>query len=425
MTGSATASRNDDSTKGEQADRHLGADRWRFLLMLGMPALGITFAVTVVSTYAPVLLGAKSSPVVVGAVVGGEGFFGLIVPLLVGSLTDRLSETARGRARALLIAAPVGATGLLLLAIPGGLGFVIIGAAVYFAAHFAYLAPFQALYADLVPDEESGRSRSIESVWRLSGAALALIAGGFLIEAWQPSPFLVGAVLVLGTTAATWMFLRRRADVEVDSSDRSLSDLWHTSLEILSRHDVRLIVVANTLWNVTLSGLRAFVVLFFTLGLGRQPSFVSGVIFPLVALGLALSAPVTGKFADRYGHVRLLRIAVPIYGLGLLLPGIWRQPWVVALVPIVSAAAATVMILPFAALMRLMPDADHGAISGLFTFSRGVGCLLGPLAAGGAIMALRGPMASTHGYGAMWFVIGGATLVTFPILGRFGRHRSG
>lgn len=402
----------------------LDARQWRFLAMLGMPALGLTFAVTVVSTYAPVLVGRRSSPLVVGLIVGGEGFFGLVVPLLAGITSDRLSKTAQGRVRLIVLAAPVAICGLALLAIPGGLGLVAAGAALYFASHFAILAPFQAMYADLIPDASSGRSRSAESGWRLTGAASALIAGGFLISAWPSSPFLVGAVLVAVTTLAFWRFLRRTEPVDVNSSSPGLRRAWHTLVEILRQRPVRQLALANALWNITLSALRAFVVLFFTLGLGRSPSFVSGVVFPLVALGMAASAPIAGKVADRWGPIQLLRVAVPVYGIGLLLPGISQAAWVLAAVPIVAAAAATVMVVPYAALMRVMPEEDHGSIAGVFTLSRGAGTMLGPLLAGAAISLLRGPLSSTHGYAAMWFVIGVATLVTWPILGRIELSRA-
>ncbi|HVV75448.1 MAG TPA: MFS transporter [Mycobacteriales bacterium] len=392
---------------------------WGFLIRLGVPALGITFAVTVVSTYAPVLIGGRSNPVVVGIIVGGEGFFGLFVPVVVGAISDRRAKVAQDRVRAMLIATPIAVAGLVLIAIAGNAVTVVAaGAAIYFACHFAYLAPFEALYADLVPDAASGRSRSAESIWRLAGAAGALIAGGFLVQAWKPSPFLVAAVLIAGTTATVWRFLRHTKPVHVEGSNRGAHDLWPRTREILAEREVRLIVIANTLWNVTLSALRAFVVLFFTLGLGRSPSFVSAVIFPLVAIGMAASAPITGQLADRFGHVRVLKIAVPVYGGGLLVPGITQASWVLGIVPIVAAAAATTMIVPFAALMRVMPDHDHGAIAGVFTLSRGLGTLLGPVMAGAAIFLLRSPLQHTHGYAAMWFVIGTATLCTWPVLVR-------
>lgn len=415
----STASGEMQSVAGDEDSRPAN---WRLLIPLGVPALGLTFAVTVVSTYAPVLIGGRSSPVVVGVIVGGEGFFGLFVPLLAGALSDRTATVARDRIRTMLVAAPVAVAGLVLIALAGGgVGLVAAGAAVYFACHFACLAPFQALYADLVPNAASGRSRSAESVWRLTGAAGALIAGGFLVESWQPSPFVVAAGLIAGTTALLWWFLRGRDPVDVSGSDRGMRDLWSRSRRIVADRRVRLLVVGNALWNVTLSALRAFVVLFFTLGLGRSPSFVSAVIFPLVALGMAASAPVIGKLADRYGHVRVLQIAVPISGFGLLTPGITQATWVLGAVPVVAAATATTMIVPFAALMRLMPDHDHGAITGVFTLSRGLGTMLGPMLAGAAILLLKSPMSGTHGYAAMWFVIGAATLCTWPVLVRLGR----
>lgn len=407
-----------------ESEGKLGLRQWRFLALLGVPALGLTFAVTVVSTYAPVLIGGRSSPLVVGVIVGGEGFFGLFVPVFAGMASDRTSATAQQRIRIMLIAGAVGVTGLVVLAVSAGLAVVAAGAALYFASHFAYLAPFQALYADLVPNASSGRSRSAESVWRLTGAAGALIAGGFLITAWQPSPFIVGAVLLAGTTAVLWWFLRGTEPVRVSDSDPRALDAWRTTISVLRNREVRLLATANVLWNITLSAMRAFVVLFFTLGLGRDPSFVSGVVFPLVALGMAASAPISGKLADRWGPVRLLKVAVPVYGGGMLLPGFSHAPWVLGCVPIVAAAAATVMVVPFAALMRTMPADDHGAVTGVFTLSRGAGTMLGPLLAGAAILLLRGPLSSTHGYAAMWFVIGAATLASWPILGRMSLDRS-
>ncbi|HET7530366.1 MAG TPA: MFS transporter [Mycobacteriales bacterium] len=418
----ATDTDRDSAERSSASSRKgLGEHRWRFLLLLGLPALGLTFAITVVSTYAPVLLGAKSSPLLVGVIVGGEGFFGLIVPLAVGAVTDRHARVAQDRLRALLIVTPVAVGGLLVLAIPGSLVLIAVGAALYFTAHFAFLAPFQALYADLVPDDTSGRSRSVESIWRLAGAGVALIAGGFLIEAWKPSPFLAGAVLIAVGTLVFWRFLRRTDDVPVSGGDRGLRELRETATAILRRRDIRLLVLGNVLWNLTLSGLRAFVVLFFTLGLGRSPSFVSGVVFPLVALGLAASAPLSGKAGDKWGHLRVLQVAVPIYGLGLLLPAFWHGAWVLAVVPIVAAAAATVMVVPFAALMRMMSEEDHGAVSGVFTLSRGLGTMLGPLLTGTAILLLRGPFSDTKGFGAMWLVIGAATLASWPLLAKMRR----
>ena len=95
-------------------------------------------------------------------------------------------------------------------------------------------------------------------------------------------------------------------------------------------------------------------VLFFTAGLGRSSSFVSTVIFSLVAVGIAVAAPLSGWAADRFGHVRLLGAALVVYGVLMAVPGITQQTWVVTLIPPVAAGAATVMTLPL--LWRLRRD---------------------------------------------------------------------
>ena len=64
--------------RGAEPDRAVEGEvdrraRWPFLVVLGAPALGTTFAITALSTYLPSLLGRESGPLVTGLVIGGEG----------------------------------------------------------------------------------------------------------------------------------------------------------------------------------------------------------------------------------------------------------------------------------------------------------------------------------------------------------------
>src|SRR5699024_11958965 len=120
---------------------------------------------------------------------------------------------------------------------------------------------------------------------------------------------------------------------------------------------IRSLTIANSLWNFALSGLRAFVVLFFLVGMGRTSSFVATVVFTLVAAGIAVAAPAAGWLADRYGHARLLTGALIVYGVLMAIPGLCQVPWLIVIVPIGAAEAATVLHLPFSAMVRLCPAA--------------------------------------------------------------------
>jgi MFS family permease len=397
---------------------HTGSDRG-FLALLGLPALGLTFAVTMVSTYLPVRVVSSATPLEIGVLVGGEGFFALFLPTLVGAWTDRTSARVGHRLRFLAVSALITTVALALVGAFGAVLVVGLSVALFYVGYYGYLAPYWALYPDLVPRDESGRSRGAESTWRLVGSALATIGGGFLLAVWTPLPFVLAAALVLATTLILARGLGDRRDHPLHTSDDSWRETLHRQWALFRQAGVGELLIANALWNFALAALRAFVVLFFVMGLGRSTSFVSAVIFPLAAIGF-VAAPLSGKLADRIGHIRVLTVALVIYGGGLLIPSFLHASWVLVLIPVVAAGAATVMTLPYAVLIQLIDgDVDHGAASGLFGLSRGVGSLLGPLVVGAAVELTAGNLFDgTQGYGVLWVIIGAAVLISLPILRR-------
>jgi hypothetical protein len=68
------------------------------VVLLGLPTFGLALAISVVTTYGPVVPDpARHSTTTVGAVIGAEGAFALVVPLAAGALSDRLPASALGR----------------------------------------------------------------------------------------------------------------------------------------------------------------------------------------------------------------------------------------------------------------------------------------------------------------------------------------
>jgi len=74
------------------------------------------------------------------------------------------------------------------------------------------------------------------------------------------------------------------------------------------------------------------------------------------------------------------------------------------------------MTLAWALLFKLMPPDDRGAISGLATTTKGLGLVIGPLAAGAAIELLRHRFPETNGYQAMWPILGAPILIVMPFV---------
>src|SRR6201982_2969243 len=87
------------------------------LFLLGIPTFRLSLAVSVLTTFGPVILiRLLHSPASVGALIGAEGAFALVVPITAGSLSDRLSPSPLGRRLPFVLAgAPLACTGLALL----------------------------------------------------------------------------------------------------------------------------------------------------------------------------------------------------------------------------------------------------------------------------------------------------------------------
>ena len=400
----------------------------RFLALLGLPAFGIALAYTVVTTYLPVLIERLSGPAVTGVLIGAEGIFSIVVPLVVGVWSDavrtrlgqRLPFVLGGGTLTVLalVLLPVGSESLLAISLALG---------AFFVGYFAYYSAYYALFPDLVPDAERGRSQGFAATFRSVGLLVALVGGGVLLGLWQPLPYLVGGLTITTVTVVLFLGIRNRGIPNPGIRDRlggaparngriQWSGHWQL---VRADPDIRRWVVANGLWEGALAALRVFVALYLTRGLDLSLTQVSGVL-ALVGVSAVVAAPLAGKAADRYGHRPVMLMALWVFGLGLLLPVFTADTAFIAAILPVAFAAAALLTLPYAVLMGLLPEREHhGAGASLFFASRGVGVLIGPLAAGFAV-ALLAPLdvlvfAETRGYAAIFVVASVALLASIPV----------
>jgi MFS family permease len=190
------------------------------------------------------------------------------------------------------------------------------------------------------------------------------------------------------------------------------------------RSDIRRFVVANTCWEFTVAALKTFVVLFFTVGLDRSLHFTT-LVLATVAVAAILAAPTSGWAGDRFGHRRVMEVALWVFAIGLLLPFATLSNWAFPGIAITAFAAVVVMTLPYSTLMDLMPEDEHGAAAGLFGFSRGLGTLLGPLVTGVVVETLQavGLFQRTEGYIALFAVASAGLFLSLPFLRGMDRAR--
>lgn len=393
--------------------RTLQRSELRILAILGVPTFALALAITTVSTYLPVLAEDFSdSSIVIGLLIGGEGLIALWLPLVVGSWSDRLRTPLGSRLPFILAATPALVVALALLGFVDSIAAAAVVVAVFFVGYFVAYEPYRALYPDLVDAEIAGRAQSSQAIFRGLGTFLALVGGGLLISVSDPLPFLAAALIVGGSMGAFCVAgVRHRRRERAAVQEEAVGEVVRRVADLVRGNgELQAFLVANALWELALAALKTFVVLYVTKTLGLSlagSSLAVGVAATFVLVG----ALVSGKIGDSLGRARVMRAALVVYGLGLMIPFLSTVPWVVALAaPLVAFGGGVTMSLPYALLMPMMPRGAHGAVTGLYSLSRGVGISLGPLLAGVAIQA------AGEDYRWTWLVCGAAILISIPVM---------
>jgi MFS family permease len=385
------------------------------LLVLGLPTFGLAFALSILTTYGPVILLEKAkSPATVGALLGGEGALALVLPLLSGSLSDRLPPTRFGkRLPFVLVGGPLALAGLVLLPLSPNLLVAGIAVALFFLGYYLYYPPYRALYADLLPRGLYARSQASQGVLRGVGLGAALLAGGFFLGLWRPLPFVVAGSLLLLTTLLLRPVVRLTREVQETGSAMPMK-----LGELIRNPGMRTFAAANALLELGFSGLRSFIVLYVTVGLGRSPKIAS-VVIGVVAVAYVAGAPLASALEKRFDIITVMTWAGVIYGVGLCLGAL---PTTLTpelfLLPGVALAGSVLLTLPQALAFLVAPEGSEGVAAGLIDVSRGIGIVLGPILVGYAVHWSGDLFSETDGYAALWPVIGVSTLAAVPFLRR-------
>jgi Na+/melibiose symporter-like transporter len=391
-------------------------------LLLAVPTLGFALAATTVGAYLPVVVAdSAGSPTAIAALIAVEGVLALFLPVLVGARSDRLVTIIGGRLPFVLAGVPVMAVALALIGFLDTLLPALVLVIVFFAAYYVAYEPYRTLYPDLVPERDAGRSQSAQAVARGVGTALALVGGGLLLAIADPVPFLTAACLLVATTGAfAWALVRRGGPLQHDADDAMPAGRAFRAVGRLlaARPDLRAFFAANALWEAALAAIRTFVVLWITTGLGLGLVATAGVLGAAAACVL-VGAAFAGALSERFGTRRVVRTTAITYGAPMIVPFLAQDPaLLVPMIPVISASAGVMMALPYAMLIPMMPRAGHGLLTGVYSMSRGVGIVVGPLLAGAAIQAQRelGTPLGTASYSALWLVAGVLLLASVPLL---------
>ena len=384
---------------------------------LGLGAFGLAFSITTTAAYLPPVLGEfTDSTSAIAAVLAAEGIFAIALPLVVGPWSDTFHTPIGRRRPFMVVALPPMAFCLLLMPFMRSFWLTAMVVFAFFFAYYLYEPPYRGLYPDLLPHSVYGRALSVQHMLRGLALGGGLVGGGFLFHVWDPAPFLLAAGLTTASCGACIALVHEQGGAT--RVFRGVQAYLATNWAIVrAQPDVRRFLIANAAWEGSFAAARTFVVLYITRGLGQSGS-VAATVLTIVAAGYVVAAVGSGPLGDRVGLARLIVVASVVYGGGYVAAGVAQQwhDWFYAVIFPVAVAGGTVMTLAWGLLFKLMPAHQRGAVAGLATTTKGLGLLLGPLAAGVTIDILAPYLEATDGYQVLWPICGVPILAAIPLV---------
>ncbi|HUF12832.1 MAG TPA: MFS transporter [Longimicrobiales bacterium] len=384
-------------------------------------SLGSTSGQTVMVALLPVLMAEYSpSAFMIGFAIGAEGLFALFVPYWAGVLSDALPPALARRfgrrSLFLLLMAPLMAGALLLAPFLDGYWSLFAAGILFFGALHGYLTPLWALMVDAVPDERRGRVHGLRGALHSLGIGYGLVASGLLFQLWRPLPFVIGALIIVVTTAITVLAAPVSERAKIRPRPPASGGGPGSWLQALRRPEVRWFLVANTLWTGAIDGIRPYVFLFALVVLGVTMAEASLVLIFLL-LGLGLGALVLGRLSDYYGRRPLLVLGILITA-GALFSGIWMREadGAILLLGLAGLGAASLIALPFPLFVSLVGEEGIGRSTGLYILSVGVARVGAPMMVGAAIDWGAGRYPAQQGFPMMWPMAGLMALASVPVL---------
>jgi maltose/moltooligosaccharide transporter len=399
----------------------------RTMLVLVLPTLGFSTALSMVTTYLPVILMPKytTSNTLVGFAIGGEGIFSALIPLWVGVFSDRMWTKRWGRRQPFMIfAGPFMAAALILAPFQPGYVPIAISTFVFFGAYHFYTSPYQSLIADVTPVNSAGKVQGYQASMRGAGMFLGMVVAGILFYRWAALPFILNGLMIIIFTYFTVARIREPEPELVFRPQRSgpfseVKRIWRSTIE---NKPIRRFMVATFLWESTLAGLRPFMMLYFIYTLGSSTQ-IGALLYGLVGVTYIVAALASGYLADKYGRFLIMRIGLVVFFGGCLLGFFIRDiKWAFIFLPIFGLGGSIVLTLPYAILMGIMPKEHVGQFTGMFSMMRGLANIIAPVVAGAAIDIAKGHMKLGTQYSVVWLYSGLVILISLYFFRNTGRN---
>lgn len=362
---------------------------YRRTLLLGFGFFGISIIWPLFNTFVPVFLKEDFalSATLIGFIMTWDNYINMFVQPWVGERSDRTRSKWGRRKPWIMVGAPLAAIFFVLVPILTEWGSVpaIMAAILLTNLSMAlFRSPTVALLGDLFPPEQRSTANGVINLMGGLGAIVAFLGGGYLYSMGRITPFVFGAVVMLGALLMVILLIQEPV-VPHAKENEDVGEGLVANLKIVFFNQDRsglFILLAILCWFMGYNALETWISSFgkFDLGInvGRMAMITSG----FAALFVIFALP-SGLIATRFGRKRV--IMVGIIGLSSLFVLGWfiqSEIMLIAILVLAGICWALINVNSLPMVYDVGGEARIGAYTGLYYFASSVAAIAGPQTVG-------------------------------------------
>ncbi|MDR1692624.1 MAG: MFS transporter [Oscillospiraceae bacterium] len=280
-------------------------------LLLSFGFFASSIAWSVYNAYVPLLLERFiESTVFIGFIMTFDNIFGAVFQPLFGRLSDKTRTRFGRRMPYIFVGIPVCAAAFTVVPRMVNLPSLMAVLIIFNFVMSAWRSPVVALMPDITPGPLRSQANGIVNLMGGVGSLLAFLGGGILFNiGGYPLPFLISAVLMVGSLLVLALFVREPADAYRIKEEPAVAEPLKVKLDRGEKKSLLLILLGVFFWFAAYNAVETFFTLYATnsLGMGEGAASMTLAIFSLTFLAFALPA---GFIGAKIGRRRAILIGL-------------------------------------------------------------------------------------------------------------------
>jgi len=308
----------------------------------------------------------------IGLVVGITLFLGMVIPPIIGTISDNTWTRFGRRIIYMIIFVPFTVIMLLIISVVGSrlaLNMTALNTyillAICITLLYTFLNLWNSTYCALLPDltepKERGETSGYMQAFNILGTILAF---GVAAAVWETNPtltFVIFAIVVTIFPAITILTIEEKKSVKPKKKEPLISIVK----DFVKEKEFVKFMITSIFWWFAIGTLQPFFVLFAknTLGLPESSALVFMGVFTVI---LVISAVPAGIFADKIGKKLIISIGVIIAAIGLGMGALTTNITLMYIaMGLTGLGFGVIIVLNFALTADLLPKGKEGKFMGI------------------------------------------------------------